>query len=110
MPALCAPQHKNWIQISHVFAFGSGLFYLFSPRGLNKGSGWVKLITDAGTGEILGAHLIGPQVTELLPELTLAANAELTIEEIARNVHAHPSLSEALMEAAHGLAGGYIHA
>ena len=55
-------------------------------------------------------HLIGPQVTELLPELTLAANAELTIEEIARNVHAHPSLSEALMEAAHGLAGGYIHA
>ena len=77
----------------------------FSPRGLNEGSGWVKLITDAGTGEILGA-----QVTELLPELTLAANAELTIEEIARNVHAHPSLSEALMEAAHGLAGGYIHA
>ena len=69
-----------------------------------------KLITDAGTGEILGAHLIGPQVTELLPELTLAHNAELTIEEIARNVHAHPSLSEVLMEAAHGLVGGYIHA
>jgi dihydrolipoamide dehydrogenase len=78
--------------------------------GLNEGSGWAKLITSAGTGEILGAHLIGPQVTELLPELTLAANAELTIEEIARNVHAHPSLSEVLMEAAHGLAGGYIHA
>ena len=67
-------------------------------------------MTDAGTGEILGAHLIGPQVTELLPELTLAHNAELTIEEIARNVHAHPSLSEVLMEAAHGLTGGYIHA
>ncbi len=65
---------------------------------------------SAGTGEILGAHLIGPQVTELLPELTLAANAELTIEEIARNVHAHLSLSEVVMEAAHGLAGGYIHA
>ena len=82
----------------------------FSPRGLNEGSGWAKLITDAGTGEILGARLIGPQVTELLPELTLAHNVELTIEEIARNVHAHPSLSEVLMEAAHGLTGGYIHA
>ena len=87
-----------------------GLNFAFSPRGLNEGSGWAKLITDAGTGEILGAHLIGPQVTELLPELTLARNAELTIEEIARNVHAHPSLSEVLMEAAHGLTGGYIHA
>ena len=97
---------KTGFKSNTIFAFGSGFeFCLFSPRCLNKGSGWVKLITDAGTGEILGA-----QVTELLPELTLAANAELTIEEIARNVHAHPSLSEALLEAAHGLAGGYIHA
>ena len=102
---------KTGFKLNTIYAFCSGFeFCLFSPRGLNEGSGWVKLITDASTGEILGAHLIGPQVTELLPELTLAANAELTIEEIARNVHAHPSLSEALMEAAHGLAGGYIHA
>ena len=58
----------------------------------------------------LGAHLIGPQVTELLPELTLAHNLEVTGEEIARNVHAHPTLSEAVMEAAYGLAGNIIHA
>jgi dihydrolipoamide dehydrogenase len=52
-------------------------------------------ITDAKYGEILGAHLIGPEVTELLPELTLAQMMELTPSEIARNVHAHPTLSEA---------------
>lgn len=77
--------------------------------GLGDYAGFVKYVTDAKYGEILGAHLIGPEVTELLPELTLAANMELTPEEIARNVHAHPSLSETLMEAAHGLTGGYIH-
>ncbi len=76
--------------------------------GLGDYQGFVKIVTGAKYGEILGAHLIGPEVTELLPELTLAHNAELTVEEIAHNVHAHPSLSEVLMEAAHGLVGGYI--
>jgi len=77
--------------------------------GLGDYAGFVKYVTDAKYGEILGAHLIGPEVTELLPELTLAHLMELTAEEIARNVHAHPSLSEVLMEAAHGLVGGYIN-
>ena len=77
--------------------------------GLGESQGFVKLVSDAKYGELLGAHLIGPEVTELLPELTLAHNMELTAEEIARNVHAHPSLSETLMEAAHGLVGGYIN-
>jgi dihydrolipoamide dehydrogenase len=77
--------------------------------GLGDYAGWVKLITDAKYGEILGAHLIGPEVTELLPELTLAQMMELTPAEIARNVHAHPSLSEALMEAAHSAEGHAIH-
>ena len=77
--------------------------------GLGDYQGFVKIVSDAKYGEILGAHMIGPEVTELLPELTLAHNLELTAEEIARNVHAHPSLSETLMEAAHGLVGGYIH-
>jgi dihydrolipoamide dehydrogenase len=67
------------------------------------------LITDAEFGEILGAHMIGPEVTELLPELTLAQMMELTAAEIARNVHAHPSLSETLMEMAHGAVGHPIH-
>ncbi len=77
--------------------------------GLGDWAGWIKIVADKKYGEILGAHLIGPEVTELLPELTLAQRMELTGEEIARNVHAHPSLSEVLMEAAHGLTeGGYI--
>lgn len=77
--------------------------------GLGDYAGFVKLISDAKYGEILGAHLIGPNVTELLPELTLAQLWELTPAEIARNVHAHPTLSEALMEAAHGLEGHMIN-
>jgi len=85
----------------------------FQANGKALGSGdyqgFVKIISDAKYGEILGAHMVGPEVTELLPELTLAQFAELTAEEIARNVHAHPTISEALMEAAHGLTGDYIH-
>ena len=77
--------------------------------GLGDYAGWVKLITDAKYGEILGAHLIGPEVTELLPELTIAQMMELTAAEIARNVHAHPTLSEVLMEAAHAARGHAIH-
>ncbi len=85
----------------------------FQPNGkalgMGERDGFVKIIADAKYGEILGAHLVGPDVTELLPELTLARNNELTAEEIARNVHAHPTLSEALMEAAHGVEGMAIH-
>ncbi len=77
--------------------------------GLGEKEGFVKLISDSKYGEILGGHLIGAGVTELLPELTLAQYAELTAEEIARNVHAHPTMSEALMEVAHGLLGSPIH-
>jgi dihydrolipoamide dehydrogenase len=77
--------------------------------GLGDPTGFVKIVSEARYGEILGAHLVGAEVTELLPELTLAQEMELTAEQIARNVHLHPTLSEALMEAAHGLAGGYLN-
>jgi len=81
----------------------------FQPNGkalgLGETTGWVKIIIEAKFGEILGAHMIGPEVTELLPELTLARMMELTPAEIARNVHAHPTLSETLMELAHVLEG-----
>lgn len=78
--------------------------------GLGDYGGFVKLITDAKYGEILGAHMVGPDVSELLPELTLAQMMELTSAEIARNVHAHPTLSEALMEAAEAAEGHAINA
>ncbi len=77
--------------------------------GLGDYAGWVKLVIDERYGEILGATLVGPEVTELLPELTLARMMELTPAEIARNVHAHPTLSEVLMEAAHAAEGSAIH-
>ena len=77
--------------------------------GLGDYAGWVKLIVDEKYGEILGATLVGPEVTELLPELTLAQMMELTPAEIGRNVHAHPTLSETLMEAAHVAEGMGIH-
>ncbi len=69
--------------------------------GLGETAGFCKLIIDPKYGEILGAHLIGVEVSELLPELTLAQKMELTAEEIAGNIHAHPTLSEIIMEAAH---------
>jgi dihydrolipoamide dehydrogenase len=85
----------------------------FRPNGkalaLGEREGFVKIVADTTTGEILGASLVGPEVTELLPELVLARTWELTPEEIARTVHAHPTLSEALMEAAHGVFGDPIH-
>jgi len=78
-------------------------------HGLGEAIGFVKLVADAEHNEILGAHLIGPEVTELLPELTLARQWDLTTAEIARNIHAHPTLSESLLEVAHGIEGHMIN-
>ncbi len=78
-------------------------------NGLGEPIGFVKLVADAEHLELLGGHLIGPDVSELLPELTLAQKWDLTALEAARNVHTHPTLSEALPEAFHGLAGHMIN-
>lgn len=78
-------------------------------HGVGDPSGFVKLIADARYGELLGGHLIGHDVSELLPELTLAQKWDLTATELARNVHTHPTLSEALQECFHGLIGHMIN-
>lgn len=78
-------------------------------HGMGAPGGFVKLIADAKYGELIGGHLIGHDVSELLPELTLAQKWDLTTNELARNVHTHPTLSEALQEAFHGLAGHMIN-
>ncbi len=87
--------------------------FAFQPNGKALGlgdyAGFVKLVVDAKYGELLGAHMIGPEVTELLPELTLAQRGEMTVAEIARNIHAHPTLSEVIMEAAEAALGHPIH-
>ncbi len=77
--------------------------------GLGDAVGFVKVVADAKYNEILGAHLIGPDVTELLPALTLAQKWDLTADEVARNVFAHPTLSEAVKEAVEGIAGHMIN-
>lgn len=78
-------------------------------HGLGDPSGFVKLVADAQHLELLGGHLIGHDVSELLPELTLAQKWDLTATELARNVHTHPTMSEALQECFHGLAGHMIN-
>ena len=78
-------------------------------QGLGDAVGFVKIVADAKYNEILGAHLIGPEVTELLPALTLAQRWDLTADEVARNVFAHPTLSEAVKEAVEGIAGHMIN-
>jgi dihydrolipoyl dehydrogenase len=85
----------------------------FRPNGkaqaLAEVDGQIKIIADARTGEILGAHLVGPDVTELIGEFSLARFLEATPEELARAVHPHPTLSEVIAEAALGVEGAPIH-
>ncbi|MFE9816109.1 dihydrolipoyl dehydrogenase [Streptomyces sp. NPDC005773] len=78
-------------------------------HGLGEPTGFVKLVADAAHGELLGGHMVGADVAELLPELTLAQKWDLTATELARNVHTHPTLGEALQEAFHGLTGHMIN-
>ncbi len=73
---------------------------------MNEPDGFVKLIFDKKYGELLGAHMLGAEVTDMLAELVLAKRLEATKEEIVTTIHAHPTLSEAVMEAA-GQAGGH---
>jgi dihydrolipoamide dehydrogenase len=76
---------------------------------LNHREGLVKIVADRELGEILGVHLAGPQVTELLPEGVLGRSLEATVLEIGQAVHAHPTLSEAMREAALAALGRAIH-
>ena len=94
------------------FAVRVGRFnFLANGKALGLGDyqGWVKLVTQEENGKLLGAVIVGPEASELLPELVLAQAEGLTAEDIARTVHAHPTLSEALMEAAESALGTAIH-
>jgi dihydrolipoamide dehydrogenase len=76
---------------------------------LNEAQGWIKIIGDKATGDILGVHMIGPNVTEFISETALAKFLEGTPWELAYNIHPHPTLSEAIGEAAHAAEGAAIH-
>jgi dihydrolipoamide dehydrogenase len=77
--------------------------------GLGEPVGFVKIIADAEHNELVGAALIGPDVTELLPVLNAAQTWDLTADELSRVVFAHPTLGEAVKEALHGIAGHMIN-
>ncbi|UJH71627.1 hypothetical protein L0A91_10410 [Ornithinimicrobium sp. INDO-MA30-4] len=77
--------------------------------GLGETVGFVKVIADAEHNEIIGAHMIGPDVTELLPVLNLAQRWDLTADEVSRSIFAHPTLGESVKEAVHGIAGHMIN-
>jgi len=82
---------------------------LGKARILGKLEGWVKIVTDSRYGEILGVHIIGPHATDLIAEAVVALRLECTAEELARTMHAHPTLPEAIMEAAHAAVDKPIH-
>ena len=74
-----------------------------------EGEGFVKIVADKKYDEILGVHMIGPRSTELVAEAVLALRLECTVEELIRTIHAHPTFSEAVGEAAHATHGAAIH-
>jgi dihydrolipoamide dehydrogenase len=76
---------------------------------LLEAGGFVKIVADAEYEQVLGVHIIGPRATELIGECVAALKLEATAAELYRSIHPHPTLSEALMEAAHGVAGHPIH-
>jgi dihydrolipoamide dehydrogenase len=89
-----------------TFKFG----ILARARIANEIEGFVKIVSEKKYDEILGVHMIGPRATELVAEATLALRLECTVEELIRTIHAHPTMSEAVGEAAHAAHGAAIHA
>ena len=89
-----------------TFKFG----ILARARIAAETEGFVKIVAEKKYDEVLGVHMIGPRATELVAEATLGLRLECTVEELVRTIHAHPTMSEAVGEAAHALHGGAIHA
>jgi len=84
-------------------------FVLGRAKMAAESEGFVKIVADTKYDEVLGVHMIGPRATELVAEATLALRLECTVEELMRTIHAHPTFSEAVGEAAHATHGAAIH-
>ena len=78
-------------------------------KAAGNSDGFIKLIFDAKYGEVIGAHMIGANVTEMIAEIVVARKLETTGHEIIKSVHPHPTMSEAVMEAAAAAYGEVIH-
>ena len=79
-------------------------------QAMGETEGFVKIIADAESDKILGVHIVGPHATDLIAEAAVAMQAGMTVEQLARTIHAHPTLAEAVMEAAEAVHGKAIHA
>jgi len=93
-------------------AYRSSTFSLSTSgkaQAIGEPRGWLKLLEDATDGRLIGAHFMGPQVSELIAEMALAMRNGLGIQDIIDTIHPHPTLSEAVREAALGLRDGPIH-
>src|SRR5262249_28021832 len=88
-----------------TFPFG----VLGRPKMAGETEGFVKIVADKKYDEILGIHMIGLRATELVAEATVALRMEMTVEELIRTIHAHPTMAEAVGEAAHAAHGAAIH-
>ena len=113
----CEPQvaslgltEENAIKAGYQIKIGRS-FFKSSGKALASGNteGFIKLIFDEKYGELIGAHIIGGQATELIGELVMAKHLEATIEDLAYTIHAHPTLSESIMEAALDALGIPVH-
>ena len=82
---------------------------LARARMAGETDGFVKIVAEKKYDEVLGVHIIGPRATELIAEAVLALRLECTVEELVKTIHAHPTMSEAMGEAAHAAHGAAIH-
>jgi dihydrolipoamide dehydrogenase len=97
-------------EAGHKIRIGKFPFAGNSKAGiLGAREGFVKMVCDEKYGEILGVHMIGPRVTEMIAEAVVAMRLEGTVEDLAHAIHPHPTLTEAMMEAAHAVGGMAIH-
>ncbi|MCP3967319.1 MAG: dihydrolipoyl dehydrogenase [Lentisphaerae bacterium] len=82
---------------------------LGKAMAINETDGFVKIIADKNTDQVLGVHIIGPHATDLIAEAGPAMQMEVTVKELGKAIHAHPTLGEAMMEAAHAVHGQCVH-
>jgi len=99
-----AQKENNNIKVSKFPFMANG-----KALGMGETEGMVKIIADADTSELLGVHILGAHASDLIAEGTLALSMEATAFEIVNTIHAHPTLAEAIAEAAEGIAGKPIH-
>ena len=98
-------KEQGFEPIEGKFPFGAS----GRAMSLNQTEGWVKVVSDAKTDKVLGLHMIGPEVTELIAEGALAIEMGATTEDLAQTIHAHPTLPETIMEAAEAVHNMAVH-